>query len=103
MSTLKLSFVFSLKAKDQCPGWFLLITYLCFCHLTLPGSLFRLRPVVPHGSVPLQFLAVHATYPCGALRSVPCLLQQRTLTQLYLIFWFDLVLGVDSRVFFLSS
>lgn len=63
MSTLKLNSVFSFKLKDQCQGWFLLIIYLCFCYLTLPRILFLLRPVVPHGSVPLQLLAVHAILP----------------------------------------
>lgn len=63
MSTLKLNSVFSFKLKDQCQGWFLLIIYLCFCYLTLPRILFLLRPVVPHASVPLQLLAVHAILP----------------------------------------
>lgn len=54
-------------------------------------------PCVPL-SVPLQLLAGHLVFPCGALRNVVCLLQQRALTHLDFIFCFALLLAMDTRL-----
>lgn len=64
--------------------------------------LFLLAPVVLCLSVPLQLLAGHVVFPCGALRNVACLLQQRALAHLDFIFCFAHLLAMDIR-FCLSS
>lgn len=69
-----------------------------------------LLPHITLNSVPAQashplwlcsslLLAGRAVSPCGTLRNVPCLTQRRTLNYLYFIFWFDLLLGMDVRLF----
>lgn len=87
MSTQKLDFVFSLKLKDQCQGWFLLITYLCFCYLTLPRCLCLLSPVVPHGLVPLQFWPAHAISPRPEECALPAIAKDPDSCLLHLLGW----------------
>lgn len=94
MSTfMKLVFVFSLKPKDQRQGPliydFATSHHLKFCSCS---GLFSMAPFLSSSEQDMPS-------PCGTLRNASCPPQGRTRNYLYFIFWLDLLLGMDVRLF----
>lgn len=94
MSTfMKLVFVFSLKPKHQCQGPlvcdFATSHYLKFCPYS---GLFSMALFLSSSEQDMPS-------PGGTLRNASCPPQGRTRNYLYFIFWLDLLLGMDVRLF----
>ena len=91
LSTLELDYMFSLKSKDGCQGWFPPIASLP--HGTLNSV--RAQACCSAWSVPLQLS------PCRTQRNEPCLLQHRTDSfKLRLLVWPSVGPGYQTRFHF---